>query len=288
MGEVAPVRLIFSRKGFDSASGGCPSPILPDGSMLSLPIPDKRSPVRYRDLIWKGRDVGELVEQLTRGRQRGDYRAHVDPDLRPDLRRRAAGWRPALGQRGPAQGHLSNQGVCAGDLFLFWGLFRRVDVGLRWVGPKLHVLWGWLQVGSVGAVDAVVRPRVAREWSWAADHPHLSPGSDPTNTLYVAADGLRLGGRTTRAPAAGVFDALEEPLTLTAADASTPSIWRLPSWFLPGRRAPLTYHDSAARWTRGRDHVRLRAAARGQEFVLDADDYPEAADWALGLIRRAE
>ena len=35
------MRLVLSRKGFDSsqASGGCASPILQDGQMLSLPIP---------------------------------------------------------------------------------------------------------------------------------------------------------------------------------------------------------------------------------------------------------
>lgn len=280
------MRLILSRKGFDSASGGCPSPIFPDGSMFSLPIPDKHSPVRYCELAWRGRSVGELVEQLTRGRQRSDYRAHLDPDLRPELRRRAAGWRPALGQRGSAQGHLRKQGVGAGDLFLFWGVFRRVDLELRWVGPRLHVIWGFLQVGSVNPVDQVVRPRLDREWRWAAGHPHLSPGSDRTNTLYVADERLRVEGQSTKALAgAGVFDVFDERRQLTAPDANTPSTWRLPSWVHPGRRRPLTYHATAARWTRTRSHVRLRTAARGQEFVLDADDYPEAAEWALGLIR---
>ena len=33
------MKLIFSRKGFDSSAGGIPSPILPDGRMISLPIP---------------------------------------------------------------------------------------------------------------------------------------------------------------------------------------------------------------------------------------------------------
>ncbi len=34
------LKVILSRKGFDSSYGGCPSPILPDGTLLSLPIPD--------------------------------------------------------------------------------------------------------------------------------------------------------------------------------------------------------------------------------------------------------
>ncbi|WP_454862743.1 Nmad3 family putative nucleotide modification protein [Pseudomonas hormoni] len=30
------MQIILSRKGFDSAAGGCPSPILPDGRLFSL------------------------------------------------------------------------------------------------------------------------------------------------------------------------------------------------------------------------------------------------------------
>jgi len=36
------MKLILSRKGFDSTYGGYPSPILPDGTLLSLPIPNRR------------------------------------------------------------------------------------------------------------------------------------------------------------------------------------------------------------------------------------------------------
>ena len=36
------MKIILSRKGFDSSYGGYPSPILPDGSLVSLPIPSMR------------------------------------------------------------------------------------------------------------------------------------------------------------------------------------------------------------------------------------------------------
>nr|WP_275450862.1 hypothetical protein [Pseudomonas syringae] len=39
------MRIILSRKGFDSAAGGCQGPILPDGRLFSLPIPDKASSI---------------------------------------------------------------------------------------------------------------------------------------------------------------------------------------------------------------------------------------------------
>ena len=33
------MKIILSRKGFDSENGGYPSPILPNGTLLSIPIP---------------------------------------------------------------------------------------------------------------------------------------------------------------------------------------------------------------------------------------------------------
>ena len=124
-----------------------------------------------RDLVWRGRNLGEIVTILTKGRQRPEFRAHLDPDLRKDLLPRDPGWRASLGQAGRAQGHLRNQGVRAGDIFLFWGLFRSVDDELRWIGRREHRVWGWMQVGEVASVDSVARgggaanavPRAGRE-----------------------------------------------------------------------------------------------------------------------------
>lgn len=267
------MKLILSRKGFDGTSGGVPSPIFPDGSFLSLPIPDVRSPVRYRDLRWRGRNVGDLVERLTRGRLRAGHGAHLDPDLALDALDRPVGWRPVLGQCAAAQGHLRNQGVGVGDLFIFWGLFRRVDEQLRWHGPKLHMAWGWLRIGAVASVDREIRGE--RSWSWLRRHPHLAFDPDPTNTLYVAAS-EGSGG-------AGVFDRFDPARVLTASSAVRPSLWELPRWFLPRGRPALSYHDHPGRWTEERGRVRLRSAARGQEFVLDLDHYPEAEGWLARL-----
>ena len=45
-------KIILSRKGFDSGCGGYPSPILPDGTIISLPIPAINENVTpaYKDL----------------------------------------------------------------------------------------------------------------------------------------------------------------------------------------------------------------------------------------------
>ena len=121
------MKVILSRKGFDSSNGGCPSPILPDGTMLSLPIPtDDRD--TYEDLSWKGVNYADLLRQLLPGK--AFSHCHVDPDLRPGLRSAAVeGWKPAFGQAGSAQGVMANAGVEQGDLILFFGWFRHVEQG---------------------------------------------------------------------------------------------------------------------------------------------------------------
>lgn len=287
------MRLILSRKGFDSASGGCPSPILEDGSMLALPIPDRSSTVRYAQLDWNGTNVGELVERLTKGRQRATYFAHLDPDVRAQAMPRTPGWRPSLGQEGPAQSHLRNQSVGVGDLFLFWGLFQRVTTELRPLGRPVHALWGWLQVGRVADVETDVAPAIASpDWSWASGHPHVGVRSGQRvrrspNALYVAAEELIMPCcPPSSVPGAGVFDRFRDDLQLTADPTQSLSTWSLPCWFAPGRRTPLTFHGSADRWTIQNDRALLKTVGRGQEFVLDTQEYPEAVEWAWGLVSR--
>lgn len=47
------MKIILSRKGTDSSYGGYPSPILPDGSLLSIPIPSMRFAQKKSDIIKK-------------------------------------------------------------------------------------------------------------------------------------------------------------------------------------------------------------------------------------------
>ena len=44
------MKIILSRKGFDSGSGGYPNPIMPNGTLLPLPIPSKNDEIRYTDV----------------------------------------------------------------------------------------------------------------------------------------------------------------------------------------------------------------------------------------------
>ena len=157
---MKPRKLILSRKGFDSKAGGCPSPISPDGTIYSLPIPGNDATVHYRDLHHGNISIGQVVDDLTRGSLNAQDGAHLDPDIRQDAIRRPNGWRGLLGQTGASETHLERQGVGAGDVFLFFGIFRRVQEtreGWRFVRgePQQHILWGWLQIEQVCKVDEI-------------------------------------------------------------------------------------------------------------------------------------
>ena len=280
------MKLILGRKGFDSAHGGCPSPIL-DGQLCSLPIPDKESPTPYEKISFNGYSIAQIAQDLTRRRVRPDEGAHLDPDLRSDSLAREPGWRPIFGQAGAAQ-NLARHQTSPGDLFLFFGCFHQAEkIGgvFRFLrdAQNLHVIFGWLQVGRVmPATDGLVA-----EIPWAAGHPHLTaPARYKNNTLYFASD--RLSSIGMNASGGGIFERLVPELILSQRDPYLGcSKWRLPLWFNPRDRPPLSYHSKLTRWTRCESSMSVQSAYPGQEFVLDLDHYPEARAWLRSIFRAA-
>lgn len=285
------MKLIFSRKGFDGTAGGHPSPILPDGRLVSLPIPESAKPVggaiAYEQLRWpdRRRTYADALRQLGRS-EPPSQGAHLDPDLTADVAPAVRGWRPAFGQCGAAQTHLRTQGVGKGDLFLFFGWFRQAEerdgrLRFAWGAPDLHALFGYLEVGEVvpiptrGDVE-----RVRKAWPGLARHPHVRTPGRTHNTLYVAAE------RSSWAPGlpgAGSFRWSDE-LRLTVPEGPR-SVWRLPACFQPAGEPTLSYHRNPARWRRADDgSVVLTTVGRGQEFVMDAD--ARVAAWVRKTLRR--
>ena len=269
------MKLILSRKGFDSGSGGNPSPVLPDGTMLSLPIPESLGElggaVAYEDIAagpWGtmasvAHQLGVADRVLARG-------AHLDPDLVADARPRRPGWCPSFGQAGAAAGHLANQGVGPGDLFVFWGLYRRTlagEHGLMWdpASKPFHAVFGWMRIGAIFAPDQEPTP------DWAYDHPHVVAPWRKNNALYVA-----------NSPAdAGILPWAEQR-RLTRADGPL-SCWELPADCHPNNSgAELTYHKDLERWTLGQDTTLLSTVGRGQEFVVEATD--SWTSWARTML----
>ena len=143
------MKVIISRKGFDSHYGRTPSPIMPDGAMLSMPIPEYSND-RFEDLYYKEWSYLDIWEDLRPRQQEFAIYCHLDPDIRPNARdHKIKGWKPIFGQAGAAQAHLENQGVAKGDLFLFFGWFRKTieeNGYLRYEkdAPDIHALYGYL------------------------------------------------------------------------------------------------------------------------------------------------
>lgn len=160
------MRIILSRKGFDTGSGGTASPIV-DGRPVSLPIPTKRRSVTtYADL-----GLGELVEHVTRGKIDRQHLCHEDPMF-------TAG-ECLFGQCGAAQSHLSNMGVGVGDTFLFFGLFTDEHTSERH-----HRIFGYLRVAEV------VSPSTASLGPLDRPHPHTLGAWNANNTVYRGEGGV--------------------------------------------------------------------------------------------------
>lgn len=283
------MKIIFSRKGFDSGYGGVPSPVFPDGQMVTLPIPGGMAPHRFSEVATPVGSMGDLAAQLTKRPAFRHAAVHLDPDLDATSIPRRPGWRASLGQGGAAQSHLAGQGVGPGDIFLFFGWFREVEaLGAGWAyrrgAPAIHALFGYLQIGEVLHVGAHPdREALLAERPWLHDHPHTDTAHERSvnNTIYLASDRLVLPSGPTDLPGAGAFDRLNPAQVLTA-PGQAKSKWCLPGWCGPivaGERAGLSYHGDPARWSAQPDGTTwLNSVAKGQEFVMNlpGDDLAEA------------
>jgi len=233
------MRVVFSRKGFDSAAGKAPSPII-EGEPVSLPIPTKRrSETSYRLT-----GLGDIVERTTKGRIGAAALCHEDPMF----------WdgRWAFGQTGAAQSHLERNGVGVGDVFLFFGLFASRDGR-----DRHHRIFGYLEVEEVRRLGS--RPSMSDNPTGVPRrHPHTIGDWNENNTLYLGS-----GAKARNA---------HHCLRLTKPGAPV-SVWTVPSWL---KAAGLTYHSNPARWTGDKE---LRVASRGQEFVSNISDQAAASEW---------
>ena len=183
-----------------------------------------------------------------------------------------------------AQTHLENHRVAPGDLFLFWGLYRAANRNAagRWqfTGDAEHRIFGWLQIDEILIVGEDPQPTLTRH-PWLASHPHLATGWNRNNTVYVARDELALPAGRTGLPGFGL---MKSGWRLTSPDSHQPSTWTAPAWLNPLSGGPgLTYHPDK-RWST--DNT-LRSAARGQEFIADIGERPEALAWLAQLLQDA-
>ena len=238
------MKIVLSRKGFDSQYGGWASPILPDGRMLTLPIPATNGLVTYGGLsVGDGRSYLDVMRDLRRDRSNRllmyhrswlpleeDMPAHLDPDLVASTIERLPGWRGMFGQANAASSHLRNRGVGPGDLFLFFGRFRQtwMEKGhLSQVhGPDMHCIFGYLLVGEI-----LPGTRATDFPKWALRHPHtqasfLDSPNYKGNQIFVSAPTIP----GTKIPGWGRF-LWSERLRLTEEGSETLCDWQLPACF---------------------------------------------------------
>ena len=217
------MKVILSRKGFDSTYGKIPSPILLDGTLLSMPIPSEDE-LSFTELCHGEHTYSEILKQLASQRQYEKYdKCHLDPDIRENVRLNPVpGWKSAFGQVAAAQTYLSNRSVNQGDLFLFFGRFKQTagslsDGTLHFVkkAPILHIIYGYMEVGEILPREHIK----ARNIYW---HPHSNAEryTNTNNTIYLASDMLSIN-REIRGW--GVFD-YSDRRVLTLADKT--ATWR--------------------------------------------------------------
>jgi len=183
------MRIILSRKGFDTSNGGIPSPILPDGTLLSMPIPSDDL-LTFSDLRYGEHTYREILRQLSPNRQYN--KCHLDPDIRNGIRiKTIPNWKPAFGQIGAAQSYLRNR-IKAGDLFLFFGRFQETvgnitEASLHFDrnAPILHIIYGYMEIGEIISSDKIAE----KHYTW---HPHGGGKrlNDKTNTMYLPTETL--------------------------------------------------------------------------------------------------
>ncbi len=190
------MKIILSRKGFDSANGGIASPIMEDGTLISFPIPsdDKDS---FEDLIYWGQSYAKILQDLNYKENSQYFNCHVDPDLTIDRRKSEIdNWQPIFGQIGSSAIYLMETvKVEEDDLFLFFGNFHKVEcvddkyqyikkIGDFYYDNDLQVIWGYLQIGKI-----IKDPEEQRKYSW---HPHSIENrvKEKSNVMFVARDKL--------------------------------------------------------------------------------------------------
>lgn len=265
------MKIIFSRKGFDSSYGGGASPILPNGDLLSIPIPTntkvREKGISYSDLRHGDRSYLQIMKELGLKIPK-PATCHLDPDLLASAQRRPQGWQGIFGQHGAALTHLNNEGVEIGDLFLFFGSFK-ITVQKKKLQFEMdherHIIFGFLRVSEIlnpaGQVDHPV----------FAQHPHFR-----NDELYQPRNRVYLGEEY------GTFR-YDERLVLTK-NGYKKSYWELPACFHPDNGCQISRHKKDKfEWRDGK--VLLRTIGIGQDFVVRGSQ--AILDWAEDLLATA-
>lgn len=267
------MKIILSRKGFDSRYGKQASPILPNGTLLSLPIPLDNDLQTFTDLSYNGKSYYDIIRELKPTTIYDQSQTcHLDPDLREEiLLNRDQNWKAVFGQSDGAQTHLANQGVTIGDVFLFFGWYKETEelMGKQRLRYKrkaldLHVIYGYFQIGEIYNNGADLPDYVKYH-----SHANEEHQSKKTNCIYVASKNLSLNENL---KGAGVLN--YAPRRVLTKNGMTRTKWELPDFF---RQLTISHHNQNSF---KEDH--FKSVDIGQEFVIEANE--ELVEWTKQII----
>ncbi|WP_137790941.1 hypothetical protein [Bacillus sp. E(2018)] len=221
-------KVILSRKGFDNTAGGKPSAIL-DNKFYSFPIPKVDSDLFYKNLqVNDNLNYLELMKDLN---IKYFSEAHLDPDIRKNtINNRPENWRGIFGQSGSAETILEKNDIKNGDLFLFFGWFKKVDKiknkhKYSKDASNVHCIYGYLEVEE--KFDLCLHNKQLPQWTLS--HPHVKHSSEykGRNAIYTATENLSFSPNKT---GWGTFH-YDTRLVLTKENQPKRSVWELPNIF---------------------------------------------------------
>ena len=267
------MKIILSRKGFDSSYGGGASPIMPNGDLISIPIPanENEKGIPYSKVFYGDKSYYQLMEEL--GIKIPENKCcHLDPDLIPAAYERMENWKGVFGQQGAALTHLENQGIGKGDIFLFFGSFKRTHLSDNIQFERdyeRHIIFGYLIVGEIHSLGTGSSSLIYGQ------HPHFQNKElyKARNTLYVAENKEGYGTFKYR-----------DGLVLTK-NGFSKSMWELPMIFHPSKGTEISRHSHKDFELRG-DKILFRSRGIGQDFVVKGNI--EIEKWATKMIEESE
>ena len=198
------MKIILSRKGFDSSTGKRASFITQKGELVSLPITDRQNSLHkttYASITTPLGSLGTILPAIkarTKGKPsqylQGNELAH--DLLLTSIPRPGGRWVGAFGQRtSGAVDILINHSVGPGDLFLFFGWFKSQSHTFpvkpyQRGAPNLHVIFGYLQVDAVYTNSQI--PQMLTKYPGLGAHPHVCAPRNQNlkNRIFVAKEFL--------------------------------------------------------------------------------------------------
>ncbi|MFF2445532.1 hypothetical protein ACFVSW_00415 [Neobacillus sp. NPDC058068] len=292
------MKLVLSRKGFDSGSGGCFSPYNYDtGKYIWFPIPEKvnsySNHIRYTDILvkneyicsLKGCNLSEVYNNL-KGTDRVKLReneyasinddelfAHFDPMLGippwiEDNENCKIG--KGFGQFNAAP-HLGKHDVNEGSIFLFFGGFQSTS------NKKIsgHYIYGWLKVKK--RIETFKECKeILKEYN-LHHHPHITEAAfarNQKNFIFVPDQWLF---EDLKIPGCGYFTTLNNHLLLSNSKESNIATWKLPNLFYKN----LTQVHQKT-WQNTLDGFCTVKTGIGQEFVTQLSEKGE--EWLRELF----